>query len=273
MTGPTPGTEVSNSSLARQAGEPFTASSISASRLASSFSRALMSRAILFLRRGAVSRCSRWRSAPIMATIWRLRPTRSAKNRVCLSGSGLGSRPVASAKCAMTPASIGSVLARWPIAFAKARTCTGLTTATGSPAAPMAAATTVSNPPVASNATICTESVLNRAASFSTPAALRSTANVSPLGRTTTSRRSFETSIPTMILSMLTRPCLNELRALRPRRLFGFCGLTGGVPCSLTVFNDPGAYELPPVTAKSALSDSHESELQAGGIAVRHLGY
>jgi hypothetical protein len=50
----------------------------------------------------------------------------------------------------------------------------------------------------------------------------------------------------------------DELRALRPRRLFGFCGLTGGVLCSRTVFNDPGRYELPPVTAKLALSDSRE---------------
>jgi hypothetical protein len=37
----------------------------------------------------------------------------------------------------------------------------------------------------------------------------------SPLGRTATSRRSFDTSIPTVILSMATRPCLSEL-AVRP---------------------------------------------------------
>ena len=225
-----------------------------------------MSRAMLLLRRGAVRRCWRWRSAPIIATIWRRRATRSASNRVCSSGSGRGSRFVASAKCAMTPASIGSVLALWPSALAKARTCAGLTTAPGNPAAPRAATTTVSKPPVASNATICGESLRSRATSCSIPAALRLTANASPLGRTATSRRSFETSIPTMILSMSTRPCLNELRALRPRRLFGFCGLTGGVLRSPTVFNDPGRNELPPVTAIPALSDSRESKLQGRNL-------
>src|SRR5262249_37588360 len=101
--------------------------------------------------------------------------------------------------------------------------------------------------------------------SFSTPAALRSTANVSPLGRTTISRRSFETSIPTITLSMSTRPCLNELRTLRPRRLFGFCGLTGGGLRSPTVFDDPEMDELPPATATPALSDSLESKLQGMG--------
>ena len=49
MTGPTPGTEASRSSFSRQAGEPRTASSISVSTLASSFSSALSSRAMLFL--------------------------------------------------------------------------------------------------------------------------------------------------------------------------------------------------------------------------------
>ena len=46
-----PGTEARRSSLSRQAGEPRTASSMSASTLASSFSSALMRRAMLFLSR------------------------------------------------------------------------------------------------------------------------------------------------------------------------------------------------------------------------------
>jgi len=37
----------------------------------------------------------------------------------------LGLMPVASPKWAITSASIGSVLARWPIALAKARICAG----------------------------------------------------------------------------------------------------------------------------------------------------
>ena len=69
--------------------------------------------------------------------------------------------------------------------------------------------------------------------------------NASPLGRTATSRRSFDTSIPTVMMSMATRPCLIGLRALRPRRLFGFDGTTGGAPSSPTVFKDPGVYRTP----------------------------
>jgi antitoxin HicB len=70
-----------------------------------------------------------------------------------------------------------------------------------------------------------------------------------------------------MILSMLTRPCLNEL-VLRPRRLFGFCGLTGGILRSSTVFKDPGGDEFPPATATPALTDSRISELQGGGFVA-----
>ena len=70
-----------------------------------------------------------------------------------LVGQRAGSGLIASAKWAMTAASIGSVLARCPSALAKARTCAGLTTTTGSPPPPALAATTVSKPPVASIAT------------------------------------------------------------------------------------------------------------------------
>src|SRR5579871_3200951 len=140
---------------------------------------------------------------------------------------GLG----ASAKCAMTAASIGSVFARWPIALAKERTWAGLTMTTGSSAEARAAAATVSKPPVASKATIRGEMALSRLISCSSPAALRSTTKNSPLGRTATSSRSFETSIPTMMFSMSTHPCLIGLRALRPRRLSGFNGIEDGVPC------------------------------------------
>src|SRR3981081_2028068 len=59
---------------------------------------------------------------------------------------------VASAKWAITAASIRSVLARLPSAWAKARTCAGLTTTTGRPAPARPAATTASKPPVAKTA-------------------------------------------------------------------------------------------------------------------------
>jgi len=42
------------------------------------------------------------------------------------SGSGRGSRLVASAKCAMTRHRSDRSVARWPIALAKARTCAGV---------------------------------------------------------------------------------------------------------------------------------------------------
>jgi hypothetical protein len=92
-----------------------------------------------------------------------------------------------------------------------------------------AATTTVSKPPVASSTMRLAFSTLRRATSSSSPAPVRATTKRSPLGRTATSRRSFETSIPHMVLSMATRPCLIEL-AVRPRRLFGFDGTAGGEP-------------------------------------------
>jgi hypothetical protein len=102
----------------------------------------------------------------------------------------------------MTSASIGSVLARLPTARAKALTCAGLTTTTGRPAAHRLAATTVSKPPVASTATVFGESGLSRPTRASSPAASRDTANASLLGRTCTSSRSFDTSIPTTMVSI-----------------------------------------------------------------------
>src|SRR5262245_49422897 len=91
-----------------------------------------------------------------------------------------------------------------------------------------------------------------RATRSSSPAPVRGTAKSSPLGRTATSRVSFETSIPTVIFSMATRPCLSEL-AVRPRRLFGFDGTAGGVPGSGTVLDEDGH---PPATALRLLGES-----------------
>jgi len=64
---------------------------------------------------------------------------------------------------AITAASIRSVLARLPSAWAKARTCAGLTTTTGRPAPARPAATTASKPPVASIATIFGDKAPSRA--------------------------------------------------------------------------------------------------------------
>ena len=74
-------TEMRRSSFSRQAGEPRTVASISVSRLASSFSSALMSRAMDCCRRLFESLIARCFSATIISIICRLRQTRSFKNR------------------------------------------------------------------------------------------------------------------------------------------------------------------------------------------------
>ena len=70
-------------------------------------------------------------------------------------------------------AGIGSVLARLPSAWAKARTWAGSTTTIGSPALARPAATTASKPPVASIATSFGDKALSRATRSSIPEAVR----------------------------------------------------------------------------------------------------
>lgn len=94
--------------------------------------------------RVAAKRLWRCRSATTMAMIWRRRASRAPRCSLAASGSGRNPGRVAAAKWAITAASIGSVLARRPSARAKSRTCAGLTTTTGSPAAPSVADTTLS---------------------------------------------------------------------------------------------------------------------------------
>jgi hypothetical protein len=166
------------------------------------------------------ARFSRCPSAVIIWMICRRRAIRSASAVVSTSASGRIVGLVAWANRAITAASIGSVFARLPSAWAKARTCAGLTTATGKPAAPRPAATTLSSPPVASTATIAGANGCSRSISSSIPAASRPTTNASPAGRTCTSNPAFATSIPTTQMSILSHPCLNGLR-LRPRGVRG----------------------------------------------------
>lgn len=209
---------------------------------------------LLAIRAGA--RFWRWRSAPIIATIWRRRATRSASNCVSSSGKGRIAGFVASTKWAITPASIGSVLARLPNALAKARTCAGLTTTTGSPAPASPAATTVSNPPVASTAMAAGPRGPSRSIRAAIPSPSRLTKNASPPGRTATSRRSFDTSIPTMTMaSILSHPCASGLRFERPKRLFGVDGSAGEDPSSPTGLVSLRAVGLPPATATAGIAD------------------
>src|SRR5690606_33373753 len=116
-------------------------------------------------------------------------------------------------------------------------------------------------PPVASMATMAGPSATSFSQRAARPAPLRATAKTSPLGRTATSRRSLATSIPTTTFSIPTRPCLIGL-ALRPRRLFGFDGRTGGAPGSPTVLLDPGDLGHPPAAATATLPPCADLKLQ-----------
>src|SRR6185369_1595716 len=96
------------------------------------------------------------------------------------------------------------------------------------------------------------------------PSSSRATAKFSPLGRTCTSKRSLETSIPTTtVASIFTPPCAIGLRDLRPTRLFGFDGTAGGEPCSPRAIS-LGGIGLPPATAPDSLSDAPLGKLQGG---------
>ena len=122
---------------------------------ASSFCSALMQRGRCSCARARRLRASqRWRSATIISMIWRA------------AGDEIGEqprlpRPAAAAAPAWSPRRSGRSPRRrsdrsWRACRApgrSARTCAGLTTTTGRPAAARLAATTVSKPPVASTAT------------------------------------------------------------------------------------------------------------------------
>src|SRR5271163_1647669 len=75
------------------------------------------------------------------------------------------------------------------------------------------------------------------------------------------SSRSFATSIPIKHVSMCTRPCKCGL-ALRPKRLFGFNGLTDGAPSSATVFIDLDAIGLPSAPATPTLRRRRDFDIQ-----------
>ena len=165
---------------------------------------------------------------------------------------------------AITAASIGSLLARLPGARAKARTWAGLTTMTGNPAPASAAATTLSNPPVASTAIAAGASPASLSFSAARPSPLRATAKASPDGATGTSSRSFDTSMPTNTASIPSRPCLSGL-ASRPRRLFGFDGTAGEAARSPTGSDTLRAFGLSPATAPEIIPDAGDPKLQGPG--------
>ena len=177
-----------------------------------------------------------------------------------MSGRARGCGWGAWTKRAITTASIRSVLARLPSAWAKARTWAGLTTATGSLAAANPAATTVSNPPVASTATTRGACGRSRRINSSMPSAVRGTWNASPAGSTCTSRQALDTSTPTK-LSIVSRPCKTGL-AGRPKRLSGLNGTADGCPRSPTDCHVLGNTGIPTATAPATLADTAQKELQ-----------
>ena len=97
---------------------------------------------------------SRFFSETSMVITWCLRATRELSIWVSVSRSGRTGGRTASAKWASTSASRASVLASFPVALAKSRTCRGLTTATGRDAAARAATRESSMPPEDSSNTI-----------------------------------------------------------------------------------------------------------------------
>src|SRR5215212_7950705 len=191
-------------------------------------------------------------------------PTSSA--RCPLSGSGRGrvGGLTRSAKRAITSASSVSVLARRPIALAKARIWRGLTTQSGSPAPARAAATVASKPPVASRTTRATGKSLRRPARRSSPFASRGTQKASPGGLRWTSRRSLDTSMPTKTAegSSMTLPC--EC-GLRPKRLSGFgTAKVGAAPSSVPGLQAQGGRGLTPTFNLAGFVPAGNADIQGG---------
>src|SRR6266853_172725 len=90
---------------------------------------------------------------------------------------------------------------------------------------------------------------------------------LSPVGRTATSSRSFDTSMPTTNASIRSHPCANGLLP-RPKRLFGFDGTAGEDTHSLAGSPAHRFFGLSPATALSTISGRRDGKLQ-GFLAHR----
>ena len=167
--GPTPGTLRSSSSCSRHTG-------LSRSRLlrssSISFNSCFSSASTRSIRTWTTGRAC-WRrtcSETLILTTCRRRVTRASSSSAAAEGNGRGSTSAAWPKCAITSASIRSVLASLPRERAKSRTWRGFTTAIGKPEAPKAAAIRRSYPPDASIITRRGRSCCRRRVSVATPA-------------------------------------------------------------------------------------------------------
>src|SRR3954447_16423539 len=198
LTGPTPGTERSSSSLARQSGLSRTAPSRSRSIASSASSSQRRWASIPSCRAGSAA-WRRSRSATSISSSCRRRATRAPRWRVALSGKGRTGGSTTPESGAIVAASRRSVFASRPVARANARTRRGLTTATGSPAAARAAARRTSSPPVASSTTSVGARAARRSTSAATPSSSWPIVKLSPEGREWMSSRRLETSMPTKV--------------------------------------------------------------------------
>ena len=213
-TGPTPGTLRSKSSWARHRGDERINPVMSLSRSSIcclSHRMCSCNKGRTRLEAGRRRLCS---EVSISKSCSR-RSTRARSSRVRSSGRGRTGGLIASANSANTWASMASVLASWPLAWAKLRTWRGLTNDTGSPASSSSLATNVSYPPVASSTTPRG----SRGTSWSTIEAMPSASLVyclaSSVGSIATSSCLDDTSIPTYTCaaSGITTPPLGYLYA------------------------------------------------------------
>ena len=90
------------------------------------------------------------------------------------------------------------------------------------------------------------------------PAPSRTIQKASSHGRTCTSSRSSETSIPTTIASLRSHPYASGLRETLPKRLFGFDGTADEDPRLPSGLVYLGNDDLPPPTASGILPKTAE---------------
>ena len=168
-----------------------------------------------------------------MSTSWRLLATNARSSCASGAGSGLADGRIAWAKCARAWASRASVLASFPAARAKSRTCLGFTTATARWELASSPARAISIPPVASSTISRGATSSRRSTSPLMPRESWETCQASPVGHTATSKRCLDTSMPTntgdsffirlppptMVPLPLAQPCL--IRAPRPLNCSG----------------------------------------------------
>jgi len=194
--GPTPGTLFTISSCLRHMGDCLIRFSSSSSLSFMRFSSHLICFSMSFLIFVRMVG-SRFFSAVNMSTSCLRRVRTSVSSLVCSSFNGRISGLIDSPKRAMMSASMRSVFASVPIAFAKFLIWRGLIITTGNPAVAKAEATGISSPPVASNTMRSGE--ISASLSISGPnsfSQLDIVQNAFP-GRDAISNFSFATSIPT----------------------------------------------------------------------------